>query len=130
MDPATAASPLDAGLELTLEDAADGVATLLLHPRPLALVPGEHPYLHGGALATCVDTASWYAATSAAPGDWLVTGLHVDFLRLAREEPHRIVARCRRAGRTSATVDVEIAPAASPERPVALGRATLARSTP
>ncbi len=122
------ASPLDDALELALEHAADGVATLLLGPGRLAVVPEETPFLHGGALATCVDTASWYAAASASPGDWVITGLHVDFLRLARDEPHRVVARCRRTGRTAAVVDVEIAPQGDPTRFVALGRATLART--
>ncbi len=122
------ASRLDEALELTLEDAANGIAVLVLAPGRLAVVTGEPPFLHGGALATCVDTASWYAVTSSAPGDWVVTGLHVEFLRLARDEPHRVTARCRRAGRTAATVDVEIAAAADTERLVALGRATLART--
>lgn len=121
------ASPLDDALELELEHAADGVATLLLGPGRLAVVPDEAPFLHGGALATCVDTASWYAATSASSGEWVVVSLHVDFLRPARVEPHRVVGRCRRAGRTTAVVDVEIAPASATERLVALGRVTLAR---
>jgi uncharacterized protein (TIGR00369 family) len=120
-------SPLDDALELRLDDAADGVATLTLAPGRLAVVPDAAPFLHGGALATCVDTASWYAASSASPGDWVVSSLQLDFLRLARDEPHRVVARCRRAGRRSAVVDVEIAPHGDAERVVALGRATLAR---
>jgi uncharacterized protein (TIGR00369 family) len=121
------ASPLDGALELTLEHAADGVATLLLRPGRLAVVEDEPAFLHGGALATCVDTASWYAAVSASPGEWLITGLHIDFLRAAHDEPHRVIARCRRAGRTTATVDVEIAPTRDTERLIALGRATLVR---
>ena len=127
MEPSHAASPLDVALEFRLLEAADGVATLTLGPGRLAVVPDEAPFLHGGALAACVDTASWCAVESASPGAWVVTSLHVDFLRLARDEPHRVVARCRRVGRTSATVDVEIAPAGDDERLVALGRASLAR---
>jgi uncharacterized protein (TIGR00369 family) len=129
VDPPRVASPLDDALELELEHAADGVATLRLGPGRLAVVAAEPapPFLHGGALATCVDTASWYAAVSASPGEWVVAGLQVDFLRAARDEPHRVLAHCRRAGRTTAVVDVEIAALDDPERLVALGRATLAR---
>jgi uncharacterized protein (TIGR00369 family) len=122
------ASPLDAALGLTLEAAADGVARLRLEPGPEAVVDDPAPYLHGGALATCVDTAAWYAAASAAPGEWLVSSLALDALRLARPEPHAVVARCRRAGRTLAVVDVEIAPVSEPGRLVAVGRATLVRA--
>jgi uncharacterized protein (TIGR00369 family) len=120
-------SPLDDALGLTLEHAADGVARLRLAARGLGVVPDERPYLHGGALASCVDTASWYAVTAAEPGDWTVASLHLDFLRPAGDVPHLVLARCRRAGRRSATVDVDVVPEDDPDRPVALGRATLAR---
>jgi acyl-coenzyme A thioesterase PaaI-like protein len=122
------ASKLDRALELTLEGAADGVATLRLGPGELAVVEEEErEYLHGGALATCVDTAAWYAATSASDGDWLVVSLQLEALRIAGSEPHTVTGRCIRAGRTRAVVDVEIAPEADPERTVAVGRASLAR---
>src|SRR5919106_6375255 len=111
------ASKLDGALGLTLEGAEDGVATLRLDPGEIAVVEeDEREYLHGGTLATCVDTAAWYAAASASPGDWLVTSLQLDALRLARREPHRVTARCIRAGRTRAVVDVAIASEAEPER--------------
>jgi acyl-coenzyme A thioesterase PaaI-like protein len=122
------ASKLDGAFELTLESAEDGVVTLRLGPGELAVVEeNEREYLHGGALATCVDTAAWYAATSASPGDWLVVSLQFEALRMARPEPHRVVGRCIRAGRTRAVVDVEIAPVDDPERIVTVGRASLAR---
>jgi uncharacterized protein (TIGR00369 family) len=87
----------------------------------------EREYLHGGALATCIDTAAWYAAASASAADWIVAGLQLDALRLARREPHRVLARCLRAGRTLAVVDVEIASERDPARIVAVGRVSLAR---
>lgn len=119
---------LDVGLGLTVESAADGVATLSLHPASLALVPDEQAdFLHGGAIATAIDTASWYAATSTSPGSWVVSSLQLDALRLARPEPHRVTARCRKMGTTLAVVDVEIAPLSDETRVVALGRVTLAR---
>lgn len=123
------ASKLDGAVGLMLESAEGGVATLLLEPGELTVVKeDEREYLHGGALATCIDTAAWYAAASASPGDWLVSGLQLDALRLARPEPHRIVARCIRAGRTRAVVDVEIASSSEPQRVVTVGRVSLTRS--
>lgn len=121
-----AISPLDDGLGLTLERVEEGVAVLRLDPTPLA-VAEEYgiSFLHGGALATCVDSASWYAAGE---GAWVVSSLMLDCLRLARAEPHLVRATRRKAGRTLARVDVEIVAAAEPERVVALGRVTLARS--
>ncbi len=122
-------SPLDDAIGVTLLSAEEGTAVLRLTPGGTAAVVAdeEQPFLHGGALATCVDTASWYAADSASPGGWIVSSLALDCLRLARPEPHVVRATCRRAGRTLAVCDVEIAAEADPERPVALGRATLAR---
>jgi uncharacterized protein (TIGR00369 family) len=122
-------SPLDDGLGLVLESAAGGVAELRLEPTAFALFDYEGTaVLHGGALATCVDTAAWYAADSASPGSWLVSSLAIDFLRPAFAVPHRVTATCRRAGRSLARVDVEVAATSEPERLVALGRVTLARS--
>jgi uncharacterized protein (TIGR00369 family) len=128
MDLPPVASKLDGAIGLTLESAEDGVVTLRLEPGAVAIVEeDERTYLHGGTLATCVDTAAWYAAASASQGDWLVTGLQLEALRLARSEAHRVIARCVRAGRTRAVVDVEIASDVDPERVVAVGRASLAR---
>ena len=128
MDLPPVASKLDGAIGLTLESAEDGFVTLRLEPGEVAVVEeDERTYLHGGTLATCVDTAAWYAAASASEGDWLVTGLQLEALRLARSEAHRVIARCVRAGRTRAVVDVEIASDVDPERIVAVGRASLAR---
>jgi uncharacterized protein (TIGR00369 family) len=128
MDLPAVASKLDESLGLTLESADGGVVTLRLEPGEVGVVEeDERTYLHGGTLATCVDTAAWYAATSASQGDWLVVGLQFEALRLARDEPHRVIARCVHAGRTRAVVDVEIASDVDPERIVTVGRASLAR---
>jgi uncharacterized protein (TIGR00369 family) len=123
------ASKLDGALGLTLEGAEDGVANLRLDPGEAAVVEeDERTYLHGGTLATCIDTAAWYAAASASSSDdWLVTGLQLEALRLALPEPHSVIARCIRAGRTRAVVDVEIASDTDPERVVAVGRVSLLR---
>jgi uncharacterized protein (TIGR00369 family) len=124
----SAESPLDTALGLALEAASEGVAVLRLEPGPVAVAGDEGvTFLHGGALATCVDTAAWYAVDSASPGAWVVSSLQLDCLRLARPEPHVVRATCRRAGRTLAVADVEITAAGGASRVVALGRVTLAR---
>jgi acyl-coenzyme A thioesterase PaaI-like protein len=124
---------LDRSLGLSLKSAGGGDVVLRLDPGEIAVVgEGDEAYLHGGALATCVDTASWYSAESAAPsegkGDWVVSGLSFEGLRLARPEPHRVTARCIRAGRTRAVVDVEVALEADPARLVTIGRVSLVRA--
>jgi uncharacterized protein (TIGR00369 family) len=128
---ALAPAALDAGIGLALDGFEDGTAVLRLEPPALPVVgaTGDSPeYLHGGALATCVDTAAWYAVVHGREGDWVMADLRCDFLRLAGRETHRVEATCLRAGRTLAVVDVRIAPWDRPERTVAVGRATLART--
>ena len=129
------ASKLDDAVGLALDSAEDGIVSLRLEPGEVAVVTeGDLSYLHGGALAACIDTAAWYAAESAAPahgtepaGEWVVASLHMEALKLAGDEPHRVTARCLRAGRTRAVVDVEIAPEADPEGTRTVGRVSLAR---
>jgi len=126
----TPPSPLDAAIGLVaVELLADGVV-LRLDPPPVAVGGDEpRPFLHGGALATCVDTAGWYALERVSPGAWIAVDLRCDFLRLAAPVPHRVVGRCRAAGRTLGTADVEIAPWDEPETVVAVGRARYIRGT-
>lgn len=119
---------LDAAIGLVQEEARDGRAVFLLQPTETAVVEDETAFLHGGALATCVDTVAWAAVASAHGEDWLVVDLRVDFTRLARPVSHRVTGTVRRAGRRLAVADVEIAPVDEPDRPVALGRVTLARA--
>lgn len=124
---ALAPARLDAAIGLSLYGFEDGEAVLRLEPPELAIGSDEPEYLHGGALATCVDTAAWYAVIYEREGDWVIVDLRCDFLRLAAREPHRVSARCLRAGRTLALADVQIAPWDRPGRAVAVGRAQLAR---
>ena len=124
---ALAPARLDAAIGLSLHGFEDGAAVLRLEPPELAVGSDEPEYLHGGALATCVDTAAWYAVVYEREGDWVMVDLRCDFLRMAVREPHRVSGRCLRAGRTLALCDVQIAPWHRPERAVAVGRAQLAR---
>jgi uncharacterized protein (TIGR00369 family) len=122
-------APLDAALGLVAIALDDEGVTLRLDPSAAAVGGDEpRPFLHGGTLATCVDTAAWYAIANASPGNWLAVDLRCDFLRLASPVPHRVRARCLRAGRTLAVADVEITPWDDPEHLVAVGRAQFART--
>ena len=121
-------SPLDAAIGLVAVELLDDAVVLRLDPSPIALgdsVP--RPFLHGGTLATCVDTAGWYALEHSSPGGWIAVDLRCDFLRLAAPEAHRVVARTLHAGRTLGTADVEITPWDDPERLIAVGRARYIR---
>jgi uncharacterized protein (TIGR00369 family) len=122
------AAPLDSALGLTRADDDGDWVVLRLDPTEIAVGATEPvTYLHGGALATCVDTASWEALTRVSEDSWVVADLRIDFLRLAKDETHRVRARARKVGRNQAVADVEIAPWNEPDRLVALGRVTLAR---
>jgi uncharacterized protein (TIGR00369 family) len=122
-------SPFDAAIRLTAVEVLDDAVVLRLDPPESALGGDEpRPFLHGGVLATCVDTAGWYALEHASPGGWIAVDLRCDFLRLAAPVPHRVVARCLAAGRTLGTADVEIRAWDDPERLVAAGRARYARA--
>ena len=121
-------APLDAAIGLVAVQLLDDAVVMRLDPSPLTLGGDDpRPFLHGGTLATCVDTAGWYAVAHASPGDWIAVDLRCDFLRLAAPAPYRVLARCLRAGRTLATADVEIAPWDEPGTLVAVGRARYAR---
>ncbi len=124
-------SPLDTVIGLVAVELLPDAVVLRLDP-PAAALGGEvpRPFLHGGTLATCVDTAGWYALEHASPGGWIAVDLRCDFLRLAAPVSHRVVARSLNAGRTLGTADVEIAPWDDPERLVAVGRARYIRSSP
>jgi uncharacterized protein (TIGR00369 family) len=111
-----------------LADSTDA-AELRFDPTPITRGGEEQPvWLHGGALAVCVESASWEAVVRLADGEWVAVDMRVDFLRPAREAAHRVRAHARRVGRRLAVADVEITPWDEPDRPVALGRAVYARS--
>lgn len=120
-------APLDAAIGLVAVELLADAVVLRLDPAAAALGGNDpRPFLHGGTLATCVDTAGWYAVAHTVPGNWIAVDLRCDFLRLAHPVPHRVTARCLRAGRTLATADVEITPWDDPGMLVAVGRARYA----
>ncbi len=123
------ASPLDAaiGLHLHVFD-DDGAAILRLESTPTAVAGDDPAFLHGGALATCVDTAGWYAVVHARPGTYVAIDLRTDYLRMAAPGVYRVTGRALRAGRTLAVADVSIEAWDDPGRPVAVGRVQFFRT--
>ncbi len=126
----SSAAVLDQVLGLTRAEDEDEWTVLRLDPSDIA-VGATDPvtYLHGGALATCVDTAAWESMSRDHGDAWVVADLRIDFVRLGEQQPHKVRAKPRKVGRRQAVVDVEITPWDDPSRIVALGRVLLA-STP
>ncbi len=122
------AATLDAALGLTRSADEGEHAVLRFDPTALAIgATDPTTYLHGGALATCIDTAAWEAVVKDSDGSWVVADMRIDFLRLARAEPHRVSAMARKVGRSQAVADVEIASWDDADRVVALGRVLLTK---
>jgi len=116
---------------LGLTRAADEGEWIVLRLDPSEIAVGATEpvtYLHGGALATCVDTAAWEAMSRDHGTSWVVADLRLDFVRLARPEAHKVRCRARKVGRRQAVADVEIAAWEDPDRLVALGRVLLTRT--
>jgi uncharacterized protein (TIGR00369 family) len=122
------ASPLDAAIGLEFHGYEDGAAMLRLDATPIANGSDDATFLHGGTLATCVDTAGWYAVVHARPGTYVATALSTDFLRSAPPGTYRVTGRTLRAGRTLAVADVAIEPWDEPGRAVAVGRVQYVRT--
>lgn len=123
------ASPLDAAIGLHLDHYADdGAAILRLTSTHTALAGDDATFLHGGTLATCVDTAGWYAIVRARPGTWVAIDLRTDYLRLAAPGMYRVTGRALRAGRTLGAADVAIEPWDEPGRLIAAGRVQYLRT--
>jgi uncharacterized protein (TIGR00369 family) len=124
-----AGSPLDDALGFSFVGIEDGEVVCRLSPAHVALGTIEPPTLHGGTLATCVDTTCWYAVVYASGSqEWVAVDLRCDYLRPAPPDPLRLTATCLRAGRTLAVADVRITLSEEPDRLIAVGRATFARS--
>ena len=60
--------------------------------------------------------------------EWVAVDLGIDYLRPAPPDPLRLTSSCLRAGRTLAVAEVRIALSGEPDRLLAVGRATFART--
>ena len=77
-------SPLDEAIGLTSIGREGEAVVMRLDPTHAALGYIDPPMLHGGTLATLVDTAGWYAVMAKAPATWVAVDLRSDFLRISR----------------------------------------------
>jgi uncharacterized protein (TIGR00369 family) len=123
-----AGSPLDDALGLSFAGVEGDAVVLRLVPAEVALGTLAPPVLHGGTLATCIDTAAWFAIVRVSgTQSWVAADLRIDYLRPAVLEPLRIEATCVKAGRTLALADVRVVREDDPSRVVAVGRGSFAR---
>jgi uncharacterized protein (TIGR00369 family) len=93
------------GLELT--EWGDGVVAFRFVP-PSSTRAGEHAFVHGGALATALDTAATFAIISSAQQDAGTVDLRIDYMRPAADREFRVEGRTTRLGKTLGWADSQI----------------------
>jgi uncharacterized protein (TIGR00369 family) len=116
-------APFNAWLGLELQDWGHGTIALRLRTRPEVLGHAAINALHGGILASILDTACSMAVVTATGESVYTVDIRVDFLRPATAEIYTIQAKVARLGRTLATADAEVI--AEDGQQVACGRAVL-----
>ena len=110
------------GLELT--EWGEGVVAFRFVPPP-SVRSGEHASLHGGALATALDTAATFAIISSAQQDAGTVDLRIDYMRPAVDREFRVEGRTTRLGRTLGWADSQIT--TTDGRLIATARGTFVR---
>lgn len=95
-------------LGITLEDIEVGQATLSLQIRDD--LKQNHGVVHGGAIASLIDTATAFAIISLLPVDERVTtvDLTISYLKPLTEGKAKAVARIRRGGRRLIVVSADV----------------------
>lgn len=118
------ASPYPGHLGIRLDDLGDGTAALTLPFSPEVVTIGET--VHGGAIASLIDTAAMAAAWAGAepPENMRGTtvGLTVQYLSAATKTDLTARARVIRRGRSLSYVEVDVTNA--DDEPVAKGLVT------
>lgn len=107
------------GLEMLKAEPEEVVVRMPFREELLAGDDAEGHYVHGGAIASLVDTAGDFAVIAAVGHDVPTIDLRVDYLRPATGAL-TATARTRKAGRSFAVADVEVTDDAG--RTVAIGR--------
>ena len=110
------------GLELT--EWGEGAIAFRFLPPP-SMRSGQHASVHGGALATALDTAATFAIISSAQNDAGTVDLRIDYMRPAVHREFRVEGRTTRLGRTLGWADSQIATADG--RLIATARGTFVR---
>ena len=108
-------SPFVVHLGMRLSDVKSGSATLLLPFAPSLATVGD--IVHGGAIATLIDTtamvAAWAGADVPPNRRGTTVGLAVSYLAAANNEDLQATARVLRRGRSLVYLDVEVEGASS-----------------
>ena len=114
-------SPYHRLLGLHMTKAAEGEVVVRMPFRDDLLAGDDESghYIHGGAIASLIDTAADFAVIASVGRDVPTIDLRVDYLRAARGTLVA-TARTRKAGRSVAVADVEVTDDAG--RLVAVGR--------
>jgi uncharacterized protein (TIGR00369 family) len=115
-------SPYHRLLGLEMVRAAPGEVVIRMPFREDLLAGDDEigQYVHGGAIASLIDTAGDFAVIAAVGYDVPTIDLRVDYLRPATREALTATGRAVKAGRTLALADVEVV--GEDGRPVAVGR--------
>jgi uncharacterized protein (TIGR00369 family) len=93
------------GLELT--EWGEGIVAFRFAPPP-STRESESGGVHGGAIATALDTAATFAVISSVGHDASTVDLRVDYLRPALAGTFRVEGRTTRAGRRLGFADAEL----------------------
>lgn len=116
-------APFNRWLGLEAVSWEHGAVELRLRARPEIMGHVAIGALHGGILASILDTACSVAVVTATGESVFTVDMRVDYLRPATADIYTIRARVVRLGRTLATVDAEVESADGQK--VACGRAVL-----
>lgn len=109
------------------QDTGAGRVRLGIDLRPELMRSDTGDGLHGGAIASLIDVAAFYAVRLAAGRGGATVGLSVDYLRPVNGARAEAEAHVVKSGRTQAVADVEVFDGATL---VAVGRARFALSEP
>ncbi|HVC14549.1 MAG TPA: PaaI family thioesterase [Acidimicrobiales bacterium] len=99
-------SPVHRGLGLKVRLAGDGVV-LDATPGPSHSVDGGD-FVHGGVIATILDTGATFALIDATGTDWSTVDLRIDYLRPAPVASLHVTARPAQVGRRFGRASAEL----------------------
>lgn len=117
---ALTASPFHRFLGVRLARAAPDEVVVELPFRDELLADSNAAYIHGGVIASLIDTTACFAVIAGVGRDVPTIDLRVDYFRPAGREPLQAVGRMIKGGRSLAVADVEVLGA--DRRVIAVGR--------
>jgi uncharacterized protein (TIGR00369 family) len=103
-----ASAPFHAAIGLELLEWGEGTIVLRFAPPVLVRAP-DTGGVHGGAIATALDTAACFAVIAATGLDCATIDLRVDYLRPALDDEFRLEGRPLRVGRRFGRADATVA---------------------